>query len=649
MSLKDLKGVGETTYQHLLELGITKPEDLLWYAPRRYQAYQLGLRKGLCTVEAHIISAPTTSRVKGNLQILRFDALIENQTIKCTLFGRNYMANQLQPGVTKFLTGTYENGLTVQEVQSQFQAVRPIYKTGGVKSHIFIGLIDQMLAKSVPQETLSEIHLSAYKLLPIHQYLPLLHHPRTMEDVKHVMRRAKYEELLYYQLLAKYMRSLDQTRDAGLHFSKAAINQFIASLPFALTIGQTTVVREILADLSSTHPMYRLLQGDVGSGKTVVAMIAMIAAVQAGYQAVLMVPTDILASQHYRTFLKLAKPYHSVLLTRTHKSKEIYHDIACGKAQIIIGTHALFQEAVDYHHVGLVVADEQHRFGVEQRKAMLQKAIHANLLSMSATPIPRTLAIGLFGDMDVSTIEELPKNRLPITTKVVPLAELKSVLSFVQEQIKAKRQTYVVTSVIEESAQGMLDAVRTQELLASKLKGRVELLHGKMVSEEKDRVMNQFKQGYIDVLVSTTVIEVGVDVPNATVMIIFDAQRFGLSQLHQLRGRIGRGDQQSYCFLVYQESSEESIDRLHLLETTHNGFAIAEEDLAIRGPGEFLGNQQSGFPQFRFSDLIADVKILQIAAKDAEDIVYNKQRSEYQMYHQYLSKKVGESYDSHRD
>lgn len=649
MSLKDLKGVGPTTYQHLLELGITKPEDLFWYAPRRYQIYQLGLRKGQCTVEALIVSSPTTSRVKGNLQILRFEALIENQTIKCTLFGRNYMASQLQPGVTKYLTGTYDNGLTVQEVQSQFQEVRPVYKTGGVKSHILTGLIDQMLAKQLPQETLSEVHLQEYKLLPVAQYLPLLHHPRTVDDVKHVMRRAKYEELLYYQLLAKYMRSVDQSSDAGLSFSSSKINQFIASLPFALTNGQTTVVREILSDLQAKHPMYRLLQGDVGSGKTVVAMIAMIAAVEAGYQAVLMVPTDILASQHYRTFLRFAKPYQTVLLTRTNKSKDIYQAIASGKAQIIIGTHAVFQEAVDYHNVGLVVADEQHRFGVEQRKAMLQKAIHANLLSMSATPIPRTLAIGLFGDMDVSTIEELPKNRLPITTKVVPLSELKSVLTFVQDQIRLHRQTYVVTSVIEESTQGMLDAVRTKELLASKLKGRVELLHGKMVADEKDRIMNQFKQGNIDVLVSTTVIEVGVDVPNATVMIIFDAQRFGLSQLHQLRGRIGRGEEQSYCFLVYQESSDESMDRLNILETTHNGFKIAEEDLAIRGPGEFLGNQQSGFPHFRFSDLIADIKILQIAAKDAEDIVYNKQRSEYQIYHQYLYKKVGESHDSHRD
>ena len=586
MSLKDLKGVGETTYQHLLELGITKPEDLLWYAPRRYQTYHLGLVKGPCTVEALIVSEPTTSRVKGRLQILRFEALIDQQTIKCTLFGRNYMAAQLQPGVTKYLTGTYENGFTVQEVHNQFQAVRPVYKTGGVKSHILTGLIDQMLAKPVPNETLSNTHLSEYKLLPVEQYLPLLHHPRSIDDVKHVMRRAKYEELLYYQLLAKYMRSLDQTSEAGLNFSSAKINQFIASLPFSLTGGQTTVVREILADLKASHPMYRLLQGDVGSGKTVVAMIAMIAAVEAGYQAALMVPTDILATQHYRTFLRFAKDYRIVLLTRTHKSKEIYQAISRGEAQIIIGTHALFQEAVEYHNVGLVVADEQHRFGVDQRKAMLQKAIHANLLSMSATPIPRTLAIGLFGDMDVSTIEELPKNRLPITTKVVPLNELKTVLTFVQQQINERRQTYVVTSVIEEGTQGMLDAVRTKDLLADKLKGRVELLHGKMVADEKDRIMNQFKQGNIDVLVSTTVIEVGVDVPNATVMVIFDAQRFGLSQLHQLRGRIGRGDQQSFCFLVFQESSEESMDRLHILETTHDGFKIAEEDLAIRGPGD---------------------------------------------------------------
>jgi ATP-dependent DNA helicase RecG len=395
--------------------------------------------------------------------------------------------------------------------------------------------------------------------------------------------------------------------------------------------------------------MYRLLQGDVGSGKTAVAMVAMIATVEAGFQAALMVPTEVLAMQHFKSFQRMIKDTSIVLLTGSNKDKATVAAIASGEAQIIIGTHALFQQAVVYHKLGLVVADEQHRFGVNQRKAMLEKALSPNLLSMSATPIPRTLAISLFGDMEVSTISELPKNRIPIQTKVVALENIKEVLTFCQQQINNKKQVFVVTSVIEASDQGLLDAKRTHEFFSQKLTAKVGLLHGNMVNEEKQRVMNAFAKHQLDCLIATTVIEVGVDVPNATVMVILDAQRFGLSQLHQLRGRIGRGDAKSYCYLVHQSTTESADDRLSFLETQHDGFAIAEEDLAVRGPGEFLGNAQSGFPQFRFSDLFEDVKILQVAAKDAADIVYNKELPEYNMYWDYLLQQVGEKHDQNRD
>ncbi len=416
-----------------------------------------------------------------------------------------------------------------------------------------------------------------------------------------------------------------------------------------MTNGQTKAVREILDDLIAPNPMYRLLQGDVGSGKTAVAMVAMLACVEAGFQAALMVPTEVLAMQHFKSFQRLIKDKSIVLLTGSNKDKATYDAIASGQAQIIIGTHALFQQAVTYHKLGLVVADEQHRFGVNQRKAMLEKALSPNLLSMSATPIPRTLAISLFGDMEVSTISELPKDRVPIQTKVVALEDIKEVLTFCQHQINNKKQVFVVTSVIEASESGLLDAKRTHEFFAQKLTARVGLLHGNMVNEEKQRVMNAFSKHQLDCLVATTVIEVGVDVPNATVMVILDAQRFGLSQLHQLRGRIGRGDAKSYCYLVHQTTTDSANERLHFLETNHDGFAIAEEDLAVRGPGEFLGNAQSGFPQFRFSDLFEDVKILQVAAKDAADIVYNKELPEYHMYWEYLVQQVGEKHDQNRD
>jgi ATP-dependent DNA helicase RecG len=650
MRLADLKGVGPTTLTRLHDLGIVQPLDLLFYAPKRYVTYELGLQPGLCTVEATLVSPPVTRFVKGRLQLLTFEAKVEQTLIKCTIFGRNYLAKQLQVGDVRYLTGTFDTAFTVQELHTSFVPIRPVYKTGELRASLLGSLIQQVqpLAHQA-KETLSDVHRKEYQLIDQATYLSWLHAPASLEQVKQVLRRSKYEELLYYQLLAKYLRELNQSEQASLRFPTAAINQFIATLPFSLTNDQTLAVRDLLHDLHAPAPMYRLLQGDVGSGKTAVAMIAMMATVQAGYQAALMVPTEVLAMQHFTTFKRYIKDTPIVRLTSTTKDAATLKAIASGEARIIIGTHALFQEAVHYHKLGLVVADEQHRFGVNQRKAMVDKALSPNLLSMSATPIPRTLAISLFGDMDVSTIQELPTNRQPITTSVVPLEQIKQVLTFCQQQINHQRQVFVVASVIEASDQGHLDAKRSAEFFDSKLTATVGLLHGKMVHEEKHRVMQEFAKGTLDVLVATTVIEVGVDVPNATVMVVLDAQRFGLSQLHQLRGRIGRGQEESFCFLVYQASGDESPERLRYLEAHHDGFAIAEEDLATRGPGEFLGNAQSGFPQFRFSDLFEDVKILQVAAKDAADIVYNKERPEYRVYWEYLTTQVGEKHDSRRD
>lgn len=650
MRLADLKGVGPTTLERLHELGLVHAVDLLFFAPRRYQFYELGLKQGTCTVEATLISPPVTRMVKGRLQILTFEAMIDGFPVKCTIFGRNYLAKQLKVGELKYLTGTMDSNFVVQELHNAFQPIRPLYKTGELRQSLLVQLLQQVkpLIASV-KETLSQRHIKEYQLIDIQTYLQWVHEPASMEQVKQVLRRAKYEELLYYQLLAKYLRDVNQTTGAGLNFPASAVNNFIASLPFSMTNGQTTAVRDILDDLIAPSPMYRLLQGDVGSGKTAVAMVAMIATVEAGFQAALMVPTEVLAMQHFKSFQRTIKNKSIVLLTGSNKDKATVEAIASGAAQIIIGTHALFQQAVTYHKLGLVVADEQHRFGVNQRKAMLEKALSPNLLSMSATPIPRTLAISLFGDMDVSTIAELPKNRLPVQTKVVALEDIKEVLTFCQQQINNKKQVFVVTSVIEASDQGLLDVKRTHEFFGQKLTANVGLLHGKLVNEEKQRVMNAFAKRTIDCLVATTVIEVGVDVPNATVMVILDAQRFGLSQLHQLRGRIGRGDATSYCYLVHQSTTEAADERLQFLETQHDGFAIAEEDLAVRGPGEFLGNAQSGFPQFRFSDLFEDVKILQVAAKDAADIVYNKALPEYKMYWDYLVQQVGEKHDQNRD
>jgi ATP-dependent DNA helicase RecG len=500
-------------------------------------------------------------------------------------------------------------------------------------------------------ETLPASLLASRDLPPLTEAIRAVHMPRDASEIDPGLRRLKYEELFFFQITLALKRQVLRDRTPGIAFTVKSplARQLVDTLPFALTDAQRKVIREISADMESPRPMNRLLQGDVGSGKTVVALLAMLIAVNNGYQAVFMAPTEILAEQHYRTLAALLRdlPVTIRLLVgsrRTTLRRDILEDVRSGAAQIVVGTHALFEKDVRFANLGFVVIDEQHRFGVLQRALLRKKGENPDVLVMTATPIPRTLSLTLYGDLDVSVIDELPKGRKPITTMLKSEGDKDSVYAFVRNQIAAGRQAYFVYPLIEESEKLDLKAatVYIEHLQRDVFPDlRIGLLHGRMPSEEKDAVMAKFKQGGLDCLVATTVIEVGIDVPNATVMVIEDAERYGLSQLHQLRGRVGRGGEQSYCILLTkgwiahrarrsgaqasllteEEERHRAERRLATMIATNDGFKIAEVDLELRGPGDFFGTRQSGVPEFKVADILQDGALLRQARDDAFSVL----------------------------
>ena len=500
-------------------------------------------------------------------------------------------------------------------------------------------------------DTLPEQFRAGRHLEPLANAIRMVHFPKTHDDLEQALRRLKYEELFKFQLKLALKRRWRKESAPGVSFSvkSALARRLIDSLPFELTKAQVRVLKEISADMELARPMNRLLQGDVGSGKTVVALVAMLVAVDNGYQAVFMAPTEILAEQHHTTLRSLVRdlPVSVRLLVGAQKSalrRDILEDVRCGSANIVVGTHALFEKVVVFSKLGFVVIDEQHRFGVMQRALLRRKAESPDVLVMTATPIPRTLSLTLYGDLDVSVIDELPKNRRPVKTILRDETQKQAVVEFVRDQVRQGRQAYFVYPLIEESEKVDLKAatVHFEELRATVFPElRLGLIHGRMPAEEKDATMERFKRGETDILVATTVIEVGIDVPNATVMVIENAERFGLSQLHQLRGRVGRGADQSYCILLTTrwtavraarggnlEAERLAVDQRRLAERrlatmiqTTDGFAIAEVDLQLRGPGDFFGTRQSGVPEFRVADILTDAAILHEAREDAFSIV----------------------------
>ena len=652
--LSVLPGIGPKSAEKYKKLGIETVEDLLLYFPFRYEDFKsknvLDLEDGEKAVVSGIVATPASVQYYGyKRNRLRFTIKQGEMVLAVSFFNQPYLADKIELGQTVAVFGKWDKAkgaLTGMKLLAQVEDdLQPVYRLSqGVSQSALVKVIktafeaglDQLLEENLPQ-----ILMDKYHLLSRRQAVRAMHFPKDLEEYKQALRRVKFEELLFFQLQLQVLKEENRSVGQGivLDWDEKKLKALQAKLPFTLTEAQERSLNEILADMRSPHHMNRLLQGDVGSGKTVVAGLAMYAAVTAGKQAALMVPTEILAEQHLQSLTSLFPSLRILLLTGSLKAAERRDRlelIQTGQVDLIVGTHALIQEGVHFHDLGLVIMDEQHRFGVAQRRILREKGQNPDVLMMTATPIPRTLAITAFGDMDVSIIDQMPAGRKEIITRWVKHQQLNLVLDWLVKEIQKGSQAYVISPLIEESeALDLKNAIALEEELIAYFgdRARIALLHGKMKGEEKEAIMQAFKQGKIDLLVSTTVIEVGVNVPNATVMIIMDADRFGLSQLHQLRGRVGRGDKQSYAVLVANPKTESGKRRMKIMTETTNGFVLAEEDLKLRGSGEIFGTRQSGIPEFQVANLIEDYPILEEARKVAVQVVTTPNWREHPDWH----------------
>ncbi|POZ57699.1 ATP-dependent DNA helicase RecG [Lysinibacillus sphaericus] len=644
--VSELKGVGKETAAHLETLGIETVNDILWTFPHRHEDFRL---KDLAqtphnervTVECKVEREPTVLFLGRNKSRLQVTVLAGRHLVKVVFFNQNYLKQKLIPGTIVTVTGKWDrgrqviNGTTVTFGPKIDQVdFEPVYSLKGlIPQKRFRKYMRQVLDDfgAVLPDAIPQHLQDAYKLVSIRDGLEGIHFPQNAEHAKQARRRFAYEELLNFQLRIQALRKLRKDTEHGtvIQFDLQKLRAFIASLPYELTGAQKRVVNEICKDLKAPHRMNRLLQGDVGSGKTVVAAICLYAAVTAGFQGALMAPTEILAEQHAENLVAWFEPFgvRVALLSGSTKTKErrlLLAALADGEIDIVIGTHALIQPDVLFKRLGFVITDEQHRFGVEQRRILRDKGENPDVLFMTATPIPRTLAITAFGEMDVSLIDEMPAGRKEIETHWMKKEQLGSVLAKLELELTAGRQAYAICPLIEESDKlDVQNAVEIYEQLASYFTGRfkVGLMHGRLPADEKDAIMRGFSEGDIHVLVSTTVVEVGVNVPNATFMVVYDAERFGLAQLHQLRGRVGRGEHQSYCILIADPKSDEGKERMQSMTETNDGFRLAEKDLELRGPGDFFGRKQSGLPDFKVADLVHDYRTLETARKDATAMI----------------------------
>ena len=651
-----LKGVGPRVEQKLERLGITTIQDLIFYFPRRYDDYSnvvttAQLRPGYkATIQAQI------KQVKGRyvrrgMHLTEAVASDEEGSIKIVWFNQPYRSSSLKSGQIYLISGEFSlsrgrlNMLNPSiELESEFPLhtarIIPIYKeTIGLKSSTIRKLIDQVrhTIASLP-EPLPKTMISSNKLMAFSKTIEVLHYPADIASLEDARRRLGFEEL-FGVMIASELNKQQFKSESGvkIEFNEKLAKKFVAQLPFQLTNAQRKVVWQIYKDMESTQPMNRLVEGDVGSGKTLVAVMAATMALEANFQVALMAPTEILARQHFENISSLL-PFQNIELLlgsmKTAQKRQAQERIATGQTRLVIGTHALITEKVAMDNLGLVIIDEQHRFGVKQRKLLQSKAGKMpHVLSMTATPIPRTLALTIYGELDISIIDEMPPGRTPVVTEIVSPNSREKMMEIVQDQLSEGRQVFVVCPLIEESDSLKIASAEQIYLHLSKksLKNhRVDLLHGKMNPQEKETVMARFIAKEIDVLVSTTVVEVGVDVPNATVMIIEAAERFGLAQLHQLRGRVGRGNNQGFCFLVMSDSKAPP-KRLKAMEYTTDGFKLAELDLELRGPGAIYGHSQSGELDLRFAN-ISDHKLVASARKSAVDFVKSGQKlSDYKI------------------
>lgn len=655
--VKFLKGVGETRARMLAKLGIHRVIDLMEHFPRNYISREINPALHEVQPGDHLAFSANISWVdvrptKKGRKMVNVGVNDGHKTLVCTWFlFPSWYEKVLKPGHSVWVNGVVseynrqlqmlhpEVELISDEEDTDFWKARnclPVYPlTANLSQKQMRNLVynafegfAQYIEENLPQKLIDK-----HGFRDRNSALQMMHFGMDVDVINQTRERFVYEEFFFIQLLWARHKYYHKTQVQGIRFinKKLHTTALKHKLPFTLTGAQARVVTEIFADMCSDRQMTRLVQGDVGSGKTVVTLFAMLLAVENGYQAALMAPTEILAEQHYGTITKLLDGMDikvCLLKGGSYKGKaQDLKDIANGHYQLIIGTHALIQDKVKYHSLGFVAVDEQHRFGVQQRASLAKKDKHPDILYLSATPIPRSLSMTVYGDLEVSIIDELPPTRKAVLTLVRSNRKIGLVWEEVSKQLKQKRQAYVVCPLVEESDKvDLLDAQRLHEHLSTQVfkEFKCELIHGRMPAAEKDEIMRRFKQGETDLLVSTTVIEVGVDVPNATVMVIEHAERFGLAQLHQLRGRVGRGAFQAYCYLIeHQPISKIAAQRLHTMVSSTDGFVIAEKDLELRGPGEFFGTEQAGLPAFRFANLITDQHILKKAKLDAFEIIEN--------------------------
>lgn len=638
LDVSKVKGIGPKSLMLLNKIGIYTVDDLVTHYPFRYDVLTRSDLKNVkeeekVVIDGKVESVPILLRFKAGLNKLNFRLVTTTGVVGVSIFNRAFMKNNLTIGTNVIVIGKYDakkNVITASDIKfgllTNQAKIEPVYhSTSGLTNKNMLTYINTALLMNgkditdyIPTSYQEKYHFSNKRTA-----LNIVHNPPSIEKLKEAQIRLKYEELFTFMFKINYLKEQHKKEKTGIKrdLTEEDLNTIISKIPFELTGDQLKAIEEIRKDLNSSSRMNRILQGDVGSGKTIVGILAMYLNYLSGYQSALMSPTEILAIQHYnniKSLLKDTKINVELLVgSQTKKEKQaIYKELESGSIDMIVGTHALIQEEVKYKDLGLVITDEQHRFGVNQRALLNNKGTMPDVLYMSATPIPRTYALTIYGDMDVSIIKEMPKGRIPVKTYVKKDTEIKDVLELMYEELKKKHQIYVIAPLIEESENSDLTNVielRDKMNLAFGSKYDIDIVHGKMATAAKDLIMNEFKQNKIQILISTTVIEVGVDVPNASMIVIFDANRFGLSTLHQLRGRVGRGSIASKCILI----SNSDTKRLEIMEHTNDGFEISEEDFKLRGHGDLFGTKQSGDMTFKIASIKQDYKILMQAKKDS--------------------------------
>ena len=640
--IRYLKGVGEKRAGLLNKLGIFTIEQLLEYYPRDYRDFSREMLVSDCEngenacIKATLISSVKEHMIRRGMTLYKCDFTDGNTVIHATLFNQKFLAKSLKIYEDYILFGKIEKRLSFAEMSSpqilpakDNAGIHPIYRA---TEKLSSAAIEKLMKAALEQhgefaETLPRDIRQKYGLIELTAAMRNIHFPESFDLLAAARKRLIFEELLILQLGLLKLKS-KKRRESHISISHDYTADFLKLLPFKPTGAQLRAVKDCVADMQGKYPMNRLLQGDVGSGKTAVAAGVIYVAVKNGYQCAFMAPTEILANQHFETLSKMLEPAGITVRlitgsTSAAEKRRIKAELAAGEVQLAIGTHALIQKDVDFKNLGLVITDEQHRFGVNQRASLAEKGGEVHSLVMSATPIPRTLALMIYGDLDISILDELPPGRQKIRTDVVDSRYHKRLYEFVKKQIAAGQQAYIVCPLVEAGESDLLPAEEYAEQLANgAFKGiNLGVLHGKMNSKSKERVMAGFVSGHIKILVATTVVEVGVDVPNASVMIIENAERFGLSQLHQLRGRVGRGKAQSYCVLVSDSKSETARERLQIMKKYSDGFKIADEDLKQRGPGDFFGNRQHGLQELKIADMLSNTEMLALCRECADNIL----------------------------